>query len=58
MTTSFDRLRMIHALDQLDAAVEQTLGPQCRTVSAARVRCVLNRGHDGRCDVRPWRRPT
>jgi len=45
------------ALDLLDAAVERTLGPQCRTVSVAGVRCVLDLEHDGICDVRPWRRP-
>lgn len=47
------RALAVHLMDQLDAAAEQVLGPQCRTVSAAGVRCVLNLDHDGECDVRP-----
>jgi hypothetical protein len=53
MTESI-RLRAIHLMDQLDAAAEAVLGPQCPTVSAAGVRCVLNLGHTELCDVRPW----
>ncbi len=53
-----DRLRgrATHLLDNLDAAAEQAMGPQCRTVSAG-VRCVLNLDHAGDCDVRPWTKP-
>lgn len=43
----------VHLMDQIDAAAEHVLGPQCRTVSAAGVRCVLDLNHDGLCDVRP-----
>jgi hypothetical protein len=46
------RILATHLLDLLDAAVG-TLGPQCETASAAGVRCVLDAGHNGLCDVEP-----
>jgi hypothetical protein len=46
------RLRAVHLMDNVDAAAEAAMGPQCRVEFGCRgCRCILDAGHTGLCDV-------